>query len=508
MRYLAASTLVLVLTTPAMAQDKPDAVALTVYSTARPGAIPADLYRPSPSGVTYGGPSIPGYAVVKQERQIALDKQQSTVRFTDVAALIDPTTVVFESLTDPAGTSVIEQNYQFDLVSQAKLMERYIDREVTVERAIGDKIETVSGTLLSTSGGLVLQGKDGNVQVLNAYNAVRFPELPGGLITKPTLVWDIATKKPGAQRARVTYQTGGITWWADYNLTFAEGKNANSGTLDVNAWVSILNQSGATYPDAGLKLIAGDVQRAQPPQYEDRMMRSKMAMAAEVAQTGFEEKAFFEYHLYTLGRSTTLPDNSTKQIELFPPVSNVPADKVLVYHGLPSGFPGFFADPVTDRNLGLQMNKKVDVYLRFKNTKEAGLGVPLPSGRIRVNKVDPADKSLEFIGEDTIDHTAKDEQVLIKLGNAFDVVGERKQTDFKVDTARDTMEETIEIVLRNHKAEPVQVLVKENLYRWVNWQITQSTAKYEKLDARTVQFPIDVAKDGEATLSYTVKYTW
>jgi hypothetical protein len=508
MKRFAAATLALVLAAPALAQEKPDSVALTVYSTAQPGAVPADLYRPVPGGGYGGGRmQVPGYAVVKQERQISLNKARSTVRFSDVAALIDPTTVVFESLSDPAGTSVVEQNYQFDLVSPAKLMERYVDREVAVERNVGDKIETVAGTLLSSDGGLILQSKDGGVQVVNQYAAVRFPDLPGGLITKPTLVWDVATDKPGPQRARVTYQTGGLTWWADYNLTFAEGKNANSGVLDVNAWVSLLNQSGATYPEAGLKLIAGDVQRAQPAP-QDVMGKRRLAMAAEAAPAGFEEKSFFEYHLYTLGRKTTLPDNSTKQIELFPPVSKVPAEKVLVYYGLSQGFRGFFADPIVDRNLGVESNKKVDVYLRFRNAKENGLGIPLPAGRIRVNKLDPADQSLEFIGEDTIDHTPKDEEVLIKLGNAFDVVGERKQVDFKVDLAKKTLEESIEVVLRNHKQEPVKVLVKENLYRWLNWQITQTTAKYDKLDARTVEFPVEVAKDGEATVRYTVRYGW
>ena len=162
-----------------------------------------------------------------------------------------------------------------------------------------------------------------------------------------------------------------------------------------------------------------------------------MAKAAGQEARGFEEKAFFEYHLYTLGRPTTLPDNSTKQIELFPDARGVPCDKVLVYYGLPTGFRGFFPNPVTDRNYGTESNTKVDIYLRFKNAKDNGLGMPLPAGRIRVSKLDPADKSLEFIGEDTIDHTPKDEQVLIKLGNAFDVVGERKQVDFKIDTARD-----------------------------------------------------------------------
>lgn len=511
MRRLALAPLALALAAaPAAAQDKPDAVALTVYSTAAPGAVPADQYRPVPGQGEYGPGRmpVPGYAVVKQERQISLDQSQSTVRFSDVAALIDPTTVMFESLTDPTGTNVIEQNYQFDLVSQAKLMERYVDQQVTVERLVDGKLETVSGKLLSFApGNIVLQGADGGVQTIAGYAGVRFPQLPGGLISKPTLVWDVFTKKPGPQKARVTYQTSGITWWADYNLVFAEGKDANTGTLDVNAWVSILNQSGATYPDAGLKLVAGDVQRSEPPQpmYAGKAMRMEMAAAAP---PGFAEKSFFEYHLYTLGRKTTLPDNSTKQIELFPAVGKVPAEKVLVYYGTPS-FHGFFPDPVVDRNLGTESNKKVDVYLRFRNAKDSGLGVPLPSGRVRVNKLDPADQSLEFIGEDTIDHTPKDEEVLIKLGNAFDVVGERKQTDFKVDTWGHSLEESIEITVRNHKDEAVKVLVKENLYRWLNWKIVKSTpAKFDKVDARTIEFPLEIAKDGEAKVAYTVRYSW
>jgi hypothetical protein len=232
-----------------------------------------------------------------------------------------------------------------------------------------------------------------------------------------------------------------------------------------------------------------------------------MAKAAAEADRGFEEKAFFEYHLYTLGRPATLPDNSTKQLELFPTARNVPCEKVLVYYGL-EGFYGFFPNPVTDRNLGNQSNKKVDIYLRFKNAKEIGMGMPLPSGRIRVSQRDPADDTLEFIGEDTIDHTPKDEEVLIKLGSAFDVTGERRQVDFKIDTSRKWMDETIELKVRNHKEEPVKVIVKENLYRWTNWKITESTHKYDKIDARTIHFPIEVAKDGEVTVKYTVHYNW
>ena len=189
-------------------------------------------------------------------------------------------------------------------------------------------------------------------------------------------------------------------------------------------------------------------------------------MAVEAKVAGFEEKAFFEYHLYTLGRPTTLPDNSTKQIELFPAARNVPCEKTLVYYGLAPGYYGYGASPITDRNYGVQSNKKVDVYLGFKNSQDHNMGMPLPSGRIRVSKMDDADKTLEFIGENVIDHTPKNEKVLIKLGSAFDVVGERRQVDFRIDTSRKSMAEDIEIKLRNQKQEPVTVIVKENLYRW------------------------------------------
>ncbi len=485
-----------------------DSTSLTIYSTAQPGAVPADLYRPLPGqaqGLHHYN-RIPGYAVIKQERDLTLERGRGTLRFVDVAALIDPTTVRFTSLTDPDGTRVLEQNYQFDLVSQQKLMERYLDREITVEQLRGKEVERFTGTLLSASGGLILQDADGRIRTFNGWSGIQFPELPGGLITRPTLVWDVTARRRGEHRTRVTYQTQGITWWADYNLVFEPGKDANSGRLDVGAWVSILNQSGASYPEAKLKLIAGDVQRAQQPGV---VYADQAKVRASVAQEGFgfEEKSFFEYHLYTLGRPTTLPDSSTKQIELFDAAHVVPAPKLLVYYGLP-GYFGVFGSPMTDRNFGTQTNTKVDVYLQFKNAKENGLGVPLPSGRIRVNQLDEADGSLEFIGEDVIDHTPKNEELLIKLGSAFDVVGERKQADFRIDTSRKWMEETIEIELRNHKDEPVEVVVKETLYRWVNWEILDQSHGYTKQDARTVHFPVKVAADGKQTVRYRVRYTW
>jgi hypothetical protein len=483
-----------------------EGTAVTIYSSAAPGAIPPELYRPIPGSGVPDAMSVPGYAMVRQERMMNLANGRSTVKFTDVAALIDPTTVTFASLSEPR-TRVLEQNFQFDLVSTDKLLLKYLDRPITIEREVGNQAITVSGTLLSSVDGLVVKANDGSIQALRGYTSVRFPELPGGLNTKPTLVWDILSPGAGNQRTRVTYQTGGITWWADYNLIFNEGKDANTGLLDLSAWVSIINQSGATYPDARLKLIAGDVHRAEaaPVPMRSKQVLEMAASAADAA--GFEQKSFFEFHLYTLGRPTTLPNNSTKQIELFDQARQVPAKKTLVYYGLNMG-PYEYPNPVTDRNLGSQSNKKVDVYLEFKNDRQFGLGVPLPAGRIRVSQLDAADTSLEFIGEDRIDHTPKDETVRVKLGTAFDIVGERRQVDFAVDTKARWLEEEFEIKLRNHKEQPVEVLVKENLYRWSKWKILSKTHDFTKEDARTIHFPVKVEKDGEAVVRYRVRYTW
>lgn len=502
---LAAMTASAALSAASTSAAEPDATAITIYSSAQPGGVPAEFYRPVPGAGVPNAMSVPGYAMVRQDRSMRLGSGRSTLQYTDVAALIDPTTVTFNSLTDPA-TRVLEQNFQFDLVSTDKLLQKYVDKTISVERNAGSQSATVSGTLLSASDGLVLRGSDGSIHSIRDYGAVRFPELPGGLNTRPTLVWDVDTARGGEHRTRVTYQTGGVTWWSDYNLLFTEGADANSGWLDLTAWVSIINQSGASYPNAKLKLIAGDVQRAQPPQQRVYMQKRAMEMAAADAAPGFEEKAFFEFHLYTLGRPTTLPNNSTKQIELFDRAEKIPARKILQYYGAPSF--GWGNSPYTERDLGVASSKKVDVFLEFRNDKAQGLGVPLPAGRIRVSKLDKADGSLEFIGEDVIDHTPKNENVRIKLGSAFDVVGERKQVDFAVDTKARWMEEEIEVKIRNHKDEAVDVRIKESVYRWSSWKMVSKTHEYVKDDARTIHFPVRVAKDGETTVRYRVRYTW
>jgi hypothetical protein len=476
--------------------------ALTLYSTAAPGSIGIDRL----SGMR--GAALPGYAVVRHLREMTLARGRNLQRFSDVAALIDPTTVSFESLTDAAGTRVLEQSFQFDLISSQRLLERYIDREISVDQVRGASVETFTGTLLSTQGGITLRRADGSIQIVPGNAGVKLPELPGGLISRPTLVWNLDAQRAGNHRTRVSYQTRGISWWADYNLTYSEPKPGQCA-LDVGAWVSIVNQSGASYPDSRLKLVAGDVQRLPTGRSREQVNQRMDLAAASAPAPGFEQKEFFEYHLYTLGRPVTLPDNSTQQIELFPAARGVSCEKTLVYYGLSGGVAGVFPRPMLDREFGVQSNRKVDVYLSFRNGEANRLGVPLPAGRVRVSQLDPADRTLEFIGEDAIDHTPREETVRLRLGAAFDVVGERRQVEFRVDTARREMVEEIEVKVRNQKKhETVTVQVRENLYRWSNWQITQRSHAFDRIDARTVHFPVSIAPGAEAVVRYTVRYTW
>jgi hypothetical protein len=499
------SLVFLALAAPAAVQaaaPAPEDNAITIYSSAQPGAISPEFYRPLPGQGTPSAASVPGYALVRTERDVQLSSGRSQLRFTDVAALIDPTTVTFASLSDPEAR-VLEQNFQFDLVSTDKLLQKYIDRPLTAERNVAGGTTSVSGTLLSSVDGLVLRGADGTITALRDYASLRFGELPGGLITQPTLMWDINSPKGGNQRARVTYQTSGITWWADYNLVFNAGKDPNSGFVDLSAWVSIINQSGANYGDAKLKLIAGDVHRA--PAAPSPVLMRGLAMAEMKADAGFQEKAFDEFHLYTLGRPTTLPNNSTKQLELFDQAKKVPATRLLV---LTNALPNYGGGRYEDPNFPDQVEHKVDTYLQFTNDKASGLGMPLPAGRIRVSRLDLADDSLEFIGEDIIDHTPRDEKVRVKLGSAFDVVGQRKQVDFRSDSRNRWIEEEIEIEVRNHKDEDVEVQVREFLFRWSNWTMLSNSQAYTKDDARTITFPVKVPKNGSRTVRYRVRYSW
>jgi len=496
------------LAAPALAADD-DGPAITIYSSADPaGFDPQQFIAQQQQGYNpFYANQVPGFAVVKETRAVKLAAGTGDIKFTDVAQFIDPTTVSFSDLTDPTGTSVLEQNFQFDLASPTKILERYVDKDVgyVVEKD-GQVVKQWTGRLISTNQGqLVLRTADGLRFIYMNDPGIRLPSLPEGLITKPTLVWKLSSATAGDHKVRTTYQTAGVTWRADYNVVLA----ADDKSADVGAWVSLLNLCGASFPNARLKLIAGDVQRIQRRGYGGGGGGPRDAMKAMREEAGFSEKSFFEYHLYTLPRRTDVLENSTQQLTLFPTAHDVAVEKVLVYYGLPDAAQwGFTPSPRTDRDIRNSSNPKVDVYVRMKNSKENHMGMPLPKGKVRVYKQDDADGTLEFIGEDLIDHTPRDETLLVKIGQAFDVVGERTQTDFQVDERAQWMTDSYRITLKNHKDAPVHVIVKENLFRWVNWTIEKPSDPFTKIDARTIHFEVDVPANGEKTITYTARYTW
>ncbi|MFN0117366.1 MAG: DUF4139 domain-containing protein [Elusimicrobiota bacterium] len=441
--------------------------------------------------------------LVRELRKFNFRSGQNEIVVSDVPSHIDPTSVHFKSLVDPDSVSVIEQNFQYDLINQEKILEKYLGQEIELERFTGvngDRRELMKGILLSKNGGKVLQV--GKKIYLNPPGNPILPELPEGLLTKPTLLWQVHAKKAGEQNCELSYLTSGMGWSSDYVLV----SNTNDDKMDLNAWVTITNNSGASFNEAKLKLVAGDVNRVQNLERSHQTKRNVMMADAvmESAAPQFSEKSFFEYHLYTLQRPVTLKQNEIKQIEMAS-AAHVPLKKIFVYDGSQGWYGGYDEYRRSDFNYGTGSDTKVFVVLEFKNSKENNLGLPLPKGRVRVYKKD-TDGSVEFIGEDWIDHTAKDERVRIKMGNAFDVVGERKRTNFVTDKKSST--ESFEIKLRNHKASDVVVTVVEHLYRWNEWKILDASHKWDKKESQTMEFQIPVKKDGEATLAYTVKYTW
>ncbi|MCP5479702.1 MAG: DUF4139 domain-containing protein [Rhodanobacteraceae bacterium] len=499
MRFFALTLLsaAMTTTTAAASNENPD-YALTVYSSAAPGSI--DMQR-----LANYGQNLPGYALVRDRRQMFLPDGRGELRFTDVAAHMDPTTVSFSALDHPDGTRVVEQNFQFDLVDAQKLLQRYIGERVRVDQNLANGTETLTGQLLSASGGMTLKLDSGEIATLTNWSGLRFPSLPGGLITKPTLVWLLDSAKGGSQPVEVAYQTQGMTWWTDYNATLDE--SGGKCRLDLSSWVTLVNQSGGSYDNAQLKLVAGEVNRAPaaPAPVPQAYMRKSM-VADAIQEEGFSESGLFEYHLYTLGRRTTLPDNSTKQLELFPAAVGINCKKELVFTAGP-GARSYWGSPVVDQNYATMTQGEVGAYLRFENKKDNQLGLALPAGRMRVNQRSD-NGSLEFIGEDVIKHTPRNETLNIKLGKSFDVVGDRKQTDFKADTNARWMEESFEISVRNRKEEAVSVVIRDYLYRWSTWEITSESSKHVKRDAQTVDFPVEIPADGEVKLRYTVRYTW
>ncbi|MEM9184299.1 MAG: DUF4139 domain-containing protein [Pseudomonadota bacterium] len=486
---------------PAGATDRPAMTqhSITVYSKARPGAMDPAAFSDQ------GGyrAEVPGYAVVRTVR--TMDLSEPSVAFTDVASAIDPTTVAFKSLSFPDGTRVIEQNYRYDLVSTARMLEQFLGQELTLKNVLGSEVETYSGTLMTSQGtSVVLQLADGRLVSLADVGNITFPDLPGGLITRPTLQWQVATDQPGDHEVEVSYETSGMTWWADYNLLLDERSGCQ---LDLQAWVSIVNQSGGSFDGARLKLIAGDVNRApKATPVQPTAIRRNMAEMTQ-ADAGFQEQAFFEYHLYTLGRPADLPDRSLKQLELFPTAVGVECQKQLLFTAGYRPY-GVFSEPFTKAGHPLPLRGDVAVELHFVNAEDNKLGLPLPAGRVRVSQRNPDDGNLEFIGEDVIGHTPRNETLAIALGNAFDVKGERRQADFRWNAGERWMEETIEVELRNQKQEPATVVVKESMLRWSNWRVTSQSHEFSQPDAATIVYAVDVGAEQVETVRYTVRYEW
>ena len=421
--------------------------------------------------------------LVRDVREVRLPVGMSEVRFMDVAAQIDPTTVHLKSLTDAAGLKILEQNYEYDLLSSDKLLEKYVGKTVRLYQSDGTFHEA---RLLSTAGPVF----EINGQIHLGYSGrLVLPALPDNLVAKPTLVWLLRNQTAAAQRVEASYLTGGMTWKADYVLVV----NADDTRSDLTGWVTIDNKSGATYGNAALKLVAGDVNRVRDGRREGRMLElAAKAASAREASRDFAEEGFFEYHLYTLDGRTTLKNQQTKQLSLMS-AADVPVTKHLTYYGAQDYYRTSYGVPIS--------NQKVAVLLELKNSKEHRLGVPLPKGKVRVYKADSGG-SQQFIGEDWIDHTPKDERVKIKLGDAFDVVGERTQKEWRK-LGAGLWEVEWEILLRNHKGQEQTVTVIEPVPG--DWQVLHSTHAFEKPEAHTLRFSIPVPKEGAARLVYRVR---
>jgi hypothetical protein len=431
--------------------------------------------------------------LVRDVRRLRLPTGTVDLRFMDIAAQVNPTTVHIVSLTAPKELMVLEQNYEYDLLNPTKLLDKYVGKEVTLVRLRTEnnstKEEYVKATLLANNEGPVW--KVGN-EIVTGMGADRliFPDLPENLYSKPTLVWLLENKQGGEQSVEASYLTNEMNWNADYVLTVgADQKNA-----DLNGWVTIINHSGTTFRNAQLQLVAGELHRVLPPP-PMAAPRREMALA-KAATPEFAQEPISEYHLYTLERRTNLQQNETKQISLLAS-TGLRVEKIFEVDGQSY----YYQNP---QRPGAPFKDPVQVHLKFKNSQDNSLGQPLPAGTVRVYQGDSKGR-VQFIGEDHIGHTPKDETLDLHIGNAFDIVEERKQTDFK-SFGSNTYEMAFEVTLRNHKPEPITVEVNEPLGG--DWTMLDSNFKYEKTAAFAARFIVPVAANGESVLKYRVRVRW
>ena len=461
------------------------------------------------------------FAVVRQEVPLDLKSGVNQVNVNDITMHLEPDSVI---LRDPSGkhlVNVLEQNYRADPVSQISLLSLYegrtIDFELPDHTTIKGKVIRsgyVRPDYFNVNGyqNYAVQSEEPIIEVggqlrFGLPGTPIFPDLTAETILKPRLEWVVATDKPGKFPAEFAYVTGGMSWQADYNIVAPE----KGDLVDIVGWITMDNRTGMTFENAKIKLMAGDVNKIQPGMSgRDFAQKVEVYAAAPMVGPGVTEKAFDEYHLYTLEHSTTLRDRETKQVE-FIHAANVTTRQLYIYDGAkidPNRYNGWNWENIrNDHSYGTESNPKIWVMREFVNSDANHLGMPLPKGRVRFYRRND-DGQMEFTGENMIDHTPKDETVRIYTGNAFDVTGERRRTNYTVDMPRNSATETFEIKVRNHKKEAVEVRVVEHLYRALNWEVTNKSDDYQKKDSRTIEFPVSIPPDGEKVITYTAHYTW
>ncbi len=459
------------------------------------------------------------FGVVRDSVPLNLEGGLNEVTFSGVTSSLEPESVL---LRDPAGEialSVVEQSYRGDPVDQNRLLQMFEGKTIRFLQQFGDNEVIKEGKIIRAPSRLMMKNEYGNPQlrlldpIIEVEGELQtrlpgiplFPSLGDDSVLEPTLVWKLFTKKATKLNAQLSYLTEGMSWKSDYNLVLPE----NGDTVTLNGWVSVKNATGTTFEEAKIKLIAGDVNKVNEPKHQVRGKMMGMAMREDSLMSApeVEAKKFDEFHMYTLPLETTLRDQETKQIE-FVRADAVETKKLYVYDGsgLGKGWRNW-SGVNQNQNYGQNSQPDIAIYREFKNSEENGLGVALPAGKTRFYRMD-SDGQLEFTGENTIDHTPKNEMIRVYLGNAFDIVGERKQTNYYKHPVRDLIRETFEIEIRNRSDETVTVQVVEPMFRWANWKIQKNSDTYEKTNSRTVEFSVTVGPDGTKKITYTVEYTW
>jgi hypothetical protein len=465
------------------------------------------------------------FAVARTSIDLDIRPGVNEVTTTNVTSRLEPDSVV---LRDPAGkraVHVLEQNYDAAIVSQDWLLQKYEGKTIDFQFATPQGIQTIQGKIIRAPSqspyeyspqGQILNG--GPAQPLIEVNGKMQFQLPGtplfpattdGLLLKPTLRWQIESERPDRFSAELAYITGGLDWNATYNIVVPDSTDVTGNEkADLVGWVTIHNNSGTEFPHVRIKLMAGDVAKLQPGSGGRAMQMMVMNGAMAKAEPVVTQKPFDDFHLYDLNRTVALRDGETKQVQ-FIDAADVTVHRNYLYDGAAQIQPWYSNNGINqDRNFGLDSgNTKVAIVRQIKNSEANRLGVPLPAGRIRLYRRD-SDSQVEFVGEDTIDHTPAEETIKIATGSAFDVKGSRRQTDFHVNVNGHLLDETFEIKLTNQKQQPVNVTVIEHLYRGANWEITDKSSAYTKSDSRTIEFPLQVPAKDDATLTYSVRYTW